>query len=62
MMVSILGFSICIFFASMSYRYYLPGLVGLTVAFATAAKREMNTSSPAQPAPSGLRWSPRTKR
>ena len=62
MMLSILGFSICIFFASMSYRYYLPSLVGLTVAFAAAAQREMNNTSPARPVLSKLPWAPRTTR
>lgn len=42
MMLSLMGFCICIFFASMSYRFYFPALVGLTVSFAAAAQNEMN--------------------
>ena len=44
-MLAILGFSICIFFAAMSYRYYLPSLVGLAVAFTVSARHEMNRNS-----------------
>ena len=46
MMVSILGFCISIFFSAISYRYYLPSLVGLTIAFSAAAQREMNSVFP----------------
>jgi O-antigen ligase len=61
MMLSMLGFSISIFFASMSYRYYFPSLVGLTIAFSVAAQAEMNRSSTARPSrPSQLPWAPRT--
>jgi len=39
LMVSLAGFCICIFFASMSYRFYFPALVGLIVSFSAAAQR-----------------------
>jgi len=61
-MLSILGFSICIFFAAMSYRYYLPTLVGLSIAFAAAAQREMDNAATARPVLSTLPWAPRTTR
>lgn len=41
-MLSFVGFSICIFFASMEYRAYIPLLIGLTVAFRFAAERELS--------------------
>jgi len=56
-MLALIGFSICIFFAAMSYRYYLPSLVGLVVAFAVAARHEMNRSSTRHPLrPATLPW------
>jgi O-antigen ligase len=60
MILSVLGFSICIFFSSMSYRYYLPSLAGLTIAFAAAAQREMNNGAPVRPVVPP--WAPRTTR
>ncbi len=60
MMLSILGFSVCIFFAAMSYRYYLPSMAGLSIAFAVAAKREMESKSPALLVPARPSWAPRT--
>jgi hypothetical protein len=61
MMLSMLGFSICIFFAAMSYRYYLPSLAGLAIAFSTAAQGEMNRGSLTRPSvPFKLPWAPRT--
>lgn len=41
LLLSLVGFSISIFFASMAYRYYVPALVGLVVAFASAFEHEM---------------------
>ena len=62
-MLAILGFSICIFFAAMSYRYYLPSLVGLAIAFAVAARHEMNRSSTGNPMlPRTLPWARGTVR
>ena len=61
-MLSIFGFSVCIFFAAMSYRYYLPSLVGLSIAFAAAARHEMNRYSAGRPVLSpALPWAPRTR-
>jgi O-antigen ligase len=45
MMLSLIGFCICIFFASMSYRFYFPALVGLVVSFAAAAQFELDRNS-----------------
>jgi O-antigen ligase len=59
MMVSFLGFCISIFFSSISYRYYLPSLVGLTIAFSAAAQREMNSTCPPSVLRSTLHWPPR---
>jgi hypothetical protein len=60
MMVSFVGFCISIFFSSISYRYYLPSLVGLTIAFSAAAQREMNSIGPRSVLRSTLPWPPRT--
>jgi hypothetical protein len=60
-MLSILGFSICIFFAAMSYRYYLPTLVGLAVAFFASSRREMDRYSVGRPVLSPtLPWARKT--
>ncbi|MGD1072891.1 MAG: O-antigen ligase family protein [Bryobacteraceae bacterium] len=42
LMMSLAGFYVSIFFAAMSYRYYVPTMVGITVAFVSAAKHELN--------------------
>ena len=39
-MLCLVGFAVCIFFASMAYRFYLPTLVALTVTFVAAARHE----------------------
>jgi O-antigen ligase len=41
MMVSMAGFAVCMLFASMAYKYYLPSIIGLAVPFAAAAQREI---------------------
>ena len=41
-LASLIGFSVNIFFSHIAYSYYLPMLAGLTVAFALAARKEMN--------------------
>ena len=45
LMLALVGFSICIFFASMEYRFYLPSLLGLIAVFTVAARREMGLAS-----------------
>jgi O-antigen ligase len=50
--LSMTNFSICIFFCSISYRFYLPAMVGLVVSFAFEASRELDHFQLAQePAP-----------
>jgi hypothetical protein len=46
--LSMTNFSICIFFCSMSYQFYLPAMVGLIVAFGFAASRELDQLKLAQ--------------
>jgi O-antigen ligase len=56
MLLSLFGFSACIFFGSMAYRYYMPSLIGLAAAFLYAADREVRLAnsglkSPLRPVP-----------
>jgi O-antigen ligase len=61
--LSMTNFSICIFFCSMSYQFYLPAMVGLVVAFGFAASRELDHLQLAQePAPPSHRPAPRSRR
>lgn len=51
LLLSTFGFSACIFFGSMAYRYYMPSLIGLITAFVFAAHRELLLPvTPSQPA------------
>lgn len=51
-MLSLLSFSVTVFFLSMAYRCYLPALTGMTIAIARAAEREWTAASKPEPAPS----------
>lgn len=39
-LLSLVGFSVCIFFASMEYRFYLPALVGLVIVLTVTVRRQ----------------------
>ncbi len=41
LLLSTTGFAICIFFASLEYRFYLPSLFAMTVVFASVAQKQI---------------------
>jgi len=55
-MLAMVSFSVCIFFLSMAYRFYLPALTGIAIALTRAAEHLWRQSPNSQPAPASVSW------